>query len=255
MSSEQSAEFTSESINRYLKEVAKEYRKQVGKSMPAEVILIGGASVLVNYGFRNMTTDIDALFYAASVMKDVINKVGDRFGLPNGWMNTDFQYTSSYSPKLAEYSVYYRTYSNVLTIRTVAAEYLIAMKLCSGRQYKNDLSDVLGILGTHAQNGMPITLERIHKAVNDLYGSWDSLPKTSQAFIVNVMEDGDYETLYQRTLQTEKDTREYLEQFNKEYPNVLTDRNVDEIVRQFRKESEENSVLTEMYNKKSGRTI
>ena len=62
MSSEQSAEFTSESINRYLKEVAKEYRKQVGKSMPAEIILIGGASVLVNYGFRNMTTDVDALF-------------------------------------------------------------------------------------------------------------------------------------------------------------------------------------------------
>ena len=59
---EQSVEFTNESINHYLKEVAKEYRKQVGKSMPAEIILIGGASVLVNYGFRNMTTDVDALF-------------------------------------------------------------------------------------------------------------------------------------------------------------------------------------------------
>lgn len=56
------------------------------------MILIGGASVLLNYGFRNMTTDIDAMIQAASGMKDVINTVGDRFGLPKGWLNTDFQY-------------------------------------------------------------------------------------------------------------------------------------------------------------------
>ena len=78
MLSEKQIEFTKENIDTYLKEVAKEYRKQIGKSMPAEIILIGGASVLVNYEFRDMTTDIDALIQAASVMKDVINLVGDR---------------------------------------------------------------------------------------------------------------------------------------------------------------------------------
>jgi hypothetical protein len=80
MSSERNFEFTKENIDLYLKAVAKEYRKQVGKGMPAELILIGGASVLLNYGFRNMTTDIDAVIQAASSMKDAINKVGDRFG-------------------------------------------------------------------------------------------------------------------------------------------------------------------------------
>ena len=79
MSSEKQIEFTKENIDTYLKEVAKEYRKQIGKNMPAEMILIGGASVLVNYGFRDMTTDIDAVIQAASVMKDVINRVGDRY--------------------------------------------------------------------------------------------------------------------------------------------------------------------------------
>ena len=131
--------------------------------MPAEIILIGGASVLVNYEFRDMTTDIDALIQAASVMKDVINLVGDRYHLPNGWLNQDFIRTESYSPELVRFSEYYRTYSNVLTVRTVAAEYLIAMKLRSGRQYKSDLSDVLGILAEHEKNGNPITLERIRK--------------------------------------------------------------------------------------------
>ena len=56
MSSEKTFEFTKENIDLYLNAVAKEYRKRVGKSMPAELILIGGASVLINYGFRNATT-------------------------------------------------------------------------------------------------------------------------------------------------------------------------------------------------------
>ncbi|MDD6716739.1 MAG: DUF6036 family nucleotidyltransferase [Firmicutes bacterium] len=83
MSSEQNAEFIRENIDIYLKEVAKEYRKQVGKRMPAKLILIGGSSVLLNYGFRNMTSDIDAVILAASSMKNAINKVGDHFGLPD----------------------------------------------------------------------------------------------------------------------------------------------------------------------------
>lgn len=53
MSFERRFEFTKDNIDLYLKELAKEYRKQVGKGMPAELILIGGASVLINYGFRN----------------------------------------------------------------------------------------------------------------------------------------------------------------------------------------------------------
>lgn len=85
MSSEHSFEFTKENIDLYLKEIAKEYRKQVGKGMSAELILVGGASVLINYGFRNMTTDIDALIYAASGMKAAWVRVGERFGLPSGY--------------------------------------------------------------------------------------------------------------------------------------------------------------------------
>ena len=37
--------FTKENLDQYLKELAKEFRKRNGKSMPAEIILIGGASV------------------------------------------------------------------------------------------------------------------------------------------------------------------------------------------------------------------
>ncbi len=251
MSSKQSFEFTKENIDIYLKEVAKEYRRQVGKGMPAELTLIGGASVLLNYGFRNMTTDIDAMIRAASGMKDAINTVGDRFGLPNGWLNADFQHTDSYTPKLAEFSIYYKTYSNVLSVRTVASEYLIAMKLRSGRQYKSDLSDILGILAEHERRGARITMGRIQKAVTDLYGDWASLPDVSQAFIENAMTNGDFEQLYKETVQGEQETKELLVQFEKNYPGVAKESNVNNIAENLQKKADKASILTELRRKKS----
>ena len=65
--------FTKENLDQYLKELAKEFRKRNGKSVPAEIILIEGASVLINYGFREMTNDMDAIINAASSMKDSIS--------------------------------------------------------------------------------------------------------------------------------------------------------------------------------------
>ena len=100
MSFEVANSFRKDNLDFYLKELAKEYRKLGGKAMPAEIILIGGAAVIANYGFRNMTTDVDAVIHAASVMKDAINNVGDRLNLPKGWLNADFMHTLSYSPIL-----------------------------------------------------------------------------------------------------------------------------------------------------------
>ena len=66
MSSDRKLVFTKENIDKYLNELAKEYRKQGGRYVPAELILIGGASVLINHGFRDMTTDIDAVIKRVS---------------------------------------------------------------------------------------------------------------------------------------------------------------------------------------------
>ncbi len=60
--------FTKDNLDQYLKELAKEFRKLNGKGMPADIILIGGASVVINYGFRDMTYDMDAIINAASSM-------------------------------------------------------------------------------------------------------------------------------------------------------------------------------------------
>jgi hypothetical protein len=222
--------FTRENLNTYLKELAKEFRKLNGTAIPAEIILIGGAAILAQYGFREMTYDIDAVILASSVMKEAVNRVGDKFGLPNGWLNMDFKKTKSYSDKLSEVSVYYKTFSSILTVRTIVAEYLIAMKLMSGRQYKNDLSDVAGILWEHQKSGNPIVREAIDKAVALLYKDGAELPAVSKKFIDDAYTDGDYERVYREIRESEKQSKEILLDFENDYPNALKEENIGSIL-------------------------
>lgn len=218
-------------MDSYLKELAKEFRKINGNKMPAEIILIDGASVLINYGFREMTYDMDAIIQASSSMKDAINSVGDRMGLPNGWLNADFMKTTSYTPKLIQYSKYYKTFSNVLRIRTVSAEYLVVMKLMAGRQYKNDLSDVVGILLEQEKSQQQICLEDIKKAAEKLYGGYDKLSEESRTFIETVYQNPDLTQLYAKVREDEKTNKDILIEFEDNYPDVLNGDNLTDILK------------------------
>ena len=224
-----------EDLDRYLKELAKEFRKQNGKTIPAEITLIGGASVLINYGFREMTYDMDAIMDAASSIREAIISVGDKYGLPKGWINDDFLKTDSYSPKIVQYSKYYRTYSNIMTVRTVTGEYLVAMKLRSGRQYKYDLSDVIGILWEQEKKGDPLSLERIKKAVENLYDSYDALSDDMKQFIEKAIRDGQYEDRYARIRQAEAENKENLLEYQAEKPGVINDDNANDIITALRR--------------------
>lgn len=227
--------FTKENLDTYLKELAKEFKKINGKSMPAEIILIGGAAILVNYGFRDMTTDVDAIIHASSSMKDAINRVGDKYALPNRWLNADFMRTGSYSPKLIEFSAHYKTFSNILEIRTISSEYLIAMKLRSGRKYKNDLSDIIGILSEHEKAENPITLDAINTAVNNLYGGWEEFPSDSKKFIEDAINNGNYEQVYASICDEEKHSKDILIGFEQDYPGVTNESNINDILKSLKK--------------------
>lgn len=223
--------FTKENLDGYLKELSKEFRKMNGTRMPAEIILIGGAAVLINYGFREMTYDMDAIIQASSSMKDAINRVGDRMGLPKGWLNTDFMKTTSYTPRLIQHSRYYKTFSNVLRIRTVSAEYLVAMKLMAGRQYKNDLSDVVGILLEQQNAEKEISLDSIKRAAEELYDGYENLPETSRTFIEAVYQNPDLSALYDKIREDEKQNKNILLEFQDDYPDVLNGDNLADILK------------------------
>ena len=222
--------FTKENLDYYLKELAKEFRKRNGKNMPAEIVLVGGAAILANYGFREMTYDIDAVITASSAMKEAVNAVGDRLSLPNGWLNTDFKNTSSYSPKLSQYSKYYRTYSNVLNIRTISAEYLVAMKLMSGRRYKKDLSDIIGILSEQERRGESLNYQQIDCAVKNLYGGWDNISEYAIQVLKAALDSENLKELFMEQEHEEVLSKQAVLQVEKYEGEKVKESNVDEII-------------------------
>lgn len=234
MSGENTNTFNKHNIDYCLNELAKEYKKLTGRKIGAEIILIGGAAIIENYGFREMTTDVDAIITAESAMKDAINRVGDRLNLPNGWMNNDFQKTESYSSKIFQYSTFYKTFNQVLNVRVITGEYLIAMKLRAFRQYKNDLSDIIGILFEHNKKGDKISFEQINKAVIDLYGSWEGFPKGAKDYIEEALSSENYEQAYVRVRQNEKSTKNDLVGFEENYPGTLKTDNIDAVLQSLR---------------------
>lgn len=218
-------------IDDCLKAVAKQYRKLNKKGMRAEITLIGGASILINYGFRDSTYDVDAFIQASSSMKDAINYVADTMGLPNGWLNEDFRNTDSYTPRLASFSKFYRTFSNVVTIRTITGEYLVAMKLKAFRKYKHDISDIVGILCSHIHAGDPLDFRKINQAVEDLYGGWQNMPEESLDMIQRILSEKDMDSLYSVYAQQEQEAQQALISFEEGYPQVLKEDNLEEILR------------------------
>lgn len=224
------APITKENLDSYLKAVAKQFRKLNGKTMPAEITLVGGASILVNYGFRDSTYDVDALIQASSSMKDAINYVTDTMGLPNGWLNEDFKNTKSYTPRLVNYSKYYRTFSNVVTVRTITGEYLVAMKLMAYRQYKHDISDIVGVLREQQKAGDPLSYKRIEKAVTDLYDGWENLPADAQTMIRSILDNEDLDVLFEAYANEEAAAKDALLTFEDQYPDVLKEDNLTDIL-------------------------
>ena len=139
--------------------IAREYKKSNKNNPGIEIILVGGASVLLNYNFREETTDLDSLIRASSSIKDVIKHISKEKQLPDNWINDDFRKTNSYSDKLVLHSKFYKRFCDCLDVRTVSGEYLLAMKLRSFRNYKNDISDIVDILKKQKEFKQPITID------------------------------------------------------------------------------------------------
>jgi hypothetical protein len=218
-------------LDQYLFNLAKEYKRLAKKNaISLEIILVGGASILLNYDFRVSTTDVDALFPTAAVFKQAIKSVGDKFELDSKWFNADFMKTTSYSDKLREHSVFYRDYLKVLSVRTIKSEYLIAMKLMAGRMHKNDLSDIVGILGECQKRNEELSKTLIQNSVIELYGSLDLVDDITWMIFDQIMEDGDFKKLFNVYREIEIENRESLIDFEKEERPILTNENFKDIL-------------------------
>lgn len=96
------------------------------------------------------------------------------------------------------------------------------------------------------KKGTPISLEQVEKAVCDLYGNWDCLSETSQAFIKNVMVDGRFEQLYEQIAKDEEETKNGLIQIENSYPGTIKETNVDIIAGNLQKSEDRASIIAKL---------
>jgi len=191
-----SNDFNKENIEIYLNDFAEEYKKLTKEKQSLKIVLVGGASVLINHNFRKSTNDIDYSNPQSSIIDKAVEKTANKYGLFKNWLNNDFRKTSSYSDKIDEISVFYKKISDIVEIRTISPEYLIVMKLMAFRDNKHDQSDIAGILMECKENGKPLNIENIKNAAVTLYGNIDKLPKESLIMLNNLFERNNYKKDY-----------------------------------------------------------
>lgn len=190
MSTNNYYQISKDKIEEYLSELGKLINRKRSRSFRSEIIIVGGASILLNYGFRVNSNYIDCSDRSGILMNDIIDEVGTKYNLPKNWINTDFVHTKSYSQKLDQYSTFYKSYGyGALDVRTIKDEYLIAMKIVSARKYRNDFSDIYGIITECRNKNIEITFEKVTRAIIDLYGSIDIANKLALDFTKKIIED------------------------------------------------------------------
>lgn len=105
------------------------------------------------------------------------------------------------------------------------------MKLMAGRQYKNDLSDIVGVLIEQEEQDEPLSFEKIQKAVVDLYDSYNKIPEASSTFIEAVYKKKDLHEFYMQCRELEQENKDVLVGFQENYPGVLNGDNLADILK------------------------
>ena len=200
-------ELTVTQIDACLLRLAQNYKKLNKKTaIPFEIIVVGGASILLNYGFRQSTQDIDAYIEIRNQLKDAIRLTEEELSLSVDWLNQDFLRTASFSERIALYSKFYKTYAGIMTVRTVTSEYLIAMKIMSGRAYKRDRSDIIGVLVSEPS----IRKEDVLRAFHDLYPKCPIEQAPGYAWFVSICQGPATKELYDEVKKIENRVRSEL---------------------------------------------
>lgn len=96
----------------------------------AEIVVVGGAALVLLFDARESTKDVDAYFVKpeASVIRDAAEAVADRLNLPADWLNDG---AKAYLVTVTAGELLY--HSRGLTVRAASTAQLLAMKLAAWR--------------------------------------------------------------------------------------------------------------------------
>ena len=161
--------------------------EKINPARTINVYLVGGGAIMLNFDYRSSTIDFDALFENDKAVLTAIKNTAIEKKLPKDWLNQDFISTPSYSYKITELSVLYRSYKNKVFLFILEPIYLIAMKLKSSRPTGGDLDDIIKMIYELRLSGSDITYEKVLEAYQTLYKDFSNtipyfLEKTKYAF-------------------------------------------------------------------------
>ncbi len=127
-----------EDIGKYLRMLGQELQK---KQVIGEILLVGGAVMLLEVGNREVTKDIDAYFDPkySSAIREATMTIASREGLPGDWLNDGvkgFFYSQPPHKRWAEYPG--------LRVYVATLDYILVMKVVAGRP--QDIEDAKALI-------------------------------------------------------------------------------------------------------------
>jgi Nucleotidyltransferase of unknown function (DUF6036) len=112
-------------------------RRLQARGAGAEIYLVGGAAIAIEFDSRRSTTDIDALYHPEQTVQDIATVMAKEMGLDPRWLNNAAR---AYIPDGQDTEAAEVTISDNLVLRVASPRFLLAMKLAAGRD--RDIPDI-----------------------------------------------------------------------------------------------------------------
>jgi len=104
------------------------------------------------------------------------------------------------------------------------------MKLIAGRKYKNDLSDIVGVLMEYEEQQRPISLNQINQSLLTLYGRAE-LPDTDlMHWLVQLIHNGSYRKVYDLVRREEANNQSIVIEAIEQGSKVFSESDVDAVL-------------------------
>jgi Nucleotidyltransferase of unknown function (DUF6036) len=129
------------------------------RGVEGEMYVVGGAAIALAYDARRSTRDIDAVFEPKLAIYEAAADVGERFGLPPGWLNDAVKgFLAGDDPEASPVM-------DVPGLRCLAASprILLALKVLAHRvgEDEDDVALLAGALGLTTSADVPALAEEV----------------------------------------------------------------------------------------------
>ena len=112
-------------------------RRLQARGAAADIYLVGGAAIAVEFDSRRSTTDIDAVYKPEQTVQEIATQMAAELGLDPRWLNNAAR---AYIPDGEDSEAAEMAIADNLTLRVASPRFLLAMKLAAGRD--RDIPDI-----------------------------------------------------------------------------------------------------------------